>query len=142
MVGPMMKPKPKAEPMMPKNRAQVFRRDDVGDIGVRRGKAACGDAVEDAADIEPAQRRREGHEQEIDKEAEDRDSATPAGVHSRSDSMPRIGPKMNCISPQVVANSTFHSEALAVSPWVNCLIRFGRIGIMMPNETAFIIALA
>src|SRR3990167_2528645 len=54
--------------------------------------------------------------------------------------MPRIGPMKNCITPQVTANTTFHSDAVAVSPPVNCLIRLGRIGIMIPNETAFITA--
>ena len=56
--------------------------------------------------------------------------------------MPRIGPTTNCISPQVVAKSTFHSDAAAVSPPVNCLIRLGRMGIISPNDTEVISALA
>jgi hypothetical protein len=59
---------------------------------------------------------------------------------NRSDSMPRIGPQKSCIRPQTVAKTTFHSEAAAVSPPVNCLMRLGRTGIMMPNETALITA--
>ena len=35
---------------------------------------------------------------------------------NRSDIIPRIGPTMNCIAPQVVPKTTFQSEAAAVSP--------------------------
>ncbi|OIQ63420.1 hypothetical protein GALL_550400 [mine drainage metagenome] len=56
----------------------------------------------------------------------------------RSDNMPRIGPQKNCISPQVTENTTLISDAWAVSPPANCLIRLGSTGIMIPNDTAFI----
>src|SRR6185437_9271118 len=61
---------------------------------------------------------------------------------TRSDSIPRIGPTKNCISPQVVAKTTFQSEAAAVSPPASWRIRLGRIGIINPNEIDVISALA
>src|SRR3990167_7151674 len=52
----------------------------------------------------------------------------------RSDIRPRIGEQMNCITPQVVANSTFQSAAVAVSPPPNAFTRLGRTGIITPRD--------
>ena len=55
----------------------------------------------------------------------------------RSESTPSMGPQMNCITPQTAPNSMTHSAAAAVSPPANSLINPGRIGMVMPKDTAF-----
>ena len=60
----------------------------------------------------------------------------------RSDNMPTIGPKKNCISPQVIAKTIVYWAASAVSPPANCFTRFGSTGIMMPRLMTSISAVA
>ena len=64
----------------------------------------------------------------------------------RSDNMPRTGPEKNCIAPQVTPNTNCQSAAEAVEAALvapkNERIRFGRTGIISPNERLFITAVA
>ncbi len=64
----------------------------------------------------------------------------------RSESWPRIGPQRNCIPPHVAAKIALQVAACAVawagSPCMNDLIRLGSTGIMMPNDSEFMIDVA
>ena len=64
----------------------------------------------------------------------------------RSESMPSTGPEKNCIAPQVTPKMNCQSAAEAVEAALvapkNERIRFGSTGIIRPNETAFITAVA
>jgi hypothetical protein len=53
----------------------------------------------------------------------------------RSDIRPRIGEQKNCITPQVVANSTTHRAVEAVSPPLKRFISSGSTGIITPSDS-------
>ncbi len=64
----------------------------------------------------------------------------------RSDSMPSTGPQTNCIRPQAAPKTNCQMAADAVASGVaapkNERIRLGSTGIMIPNDRAFITAVA
>ena len=65
-----------------------LRRGDVGDIGSGRGEAGGGDARDQPSDVEPAERRRRGHDQIVAAQTEDRDQqhrTAPEPVRQRTD---------------------------------------------------------
>ena len=117
----------------PEIRRALFRRRDIGDIGIGRGVAGARHAGQKAADEQPPDRRRQAGDQIIDAEREQRgDQHRPPAEAIAEIADHRRTQKQHQREDEAEPAAIARGAAETGAP-VNSMIRLGATGMMMPS---------